>query len=125
MNTLIKEQLSKCEVAVIPPFDDDTAHIVVQKQDKVEITSYSLQKCYLIELSDSILQPSEDVSFHINWNKGSLPRSKFYNAQVIQLVGSVVKITGIGIDGKSSIPTGDMWEGWLPKKDIKVVKELT
>ena len=49
----------------------------------------------------------------------------FYNAQVIQLIGAIVKITGVGVDPDNGTPNGDMWEGWIPKKDIKVIKELT
>jgi hypothetical protein len=39
-------------------------------------------------------------------------------------MGKMVKITSVGYDYQNSRDTNDIWEGWLPRSAVKIVKEL-
>lgn len=123
INPLIKEQLNKCEVADIPPFDDSTLNMVIPKKSKEK--NFQINKYYIIELSDYIINPSDIVSFHINWNQGRVPKSKYLKVCVSQMMGKMIKVDGIGFDINSNVDLNDSYAGlWLPAKDVKIVKEI-
>lgn len=124
MNPIIKDQLERCKVAQLPAYSDNDTLICIPKGAGVEVSPYQVHRCYLMELDDYITHPSEDFTLAANWNKGSVPQSTYYLAEISQVVGKMVKITGRGYDIVTNQPTLDIWEGWLPQKGIKLIKEL-
>lgn len=124
MNSIIKAQLEKCRVANLPQYDDNTTTILIPRGSTVTVSPYQLHKFYLVELADYILNPSPDFTLADNWNNGSIPRSKYYVAEISQLMGKMIKITGCAYDITTHTSTTDSWEGWVPQKGIKLIQEL-
>ena len=124
MNSIIKQQLKKCRVADIPEFNDDTTQIMIPKQDGAVVSPYQVHKCYLVEIADWIIHPSPDFNLASNWNKGSIPSHSFYCVEISQVMGKMVRITGCAYDPATKSTTSELWEGWVPQKGLKLIKEL-
>lgn len=124
MNPIIKDQLERCRVANLPYYDEDTTTLTIPKGSAEEVNPYQVHKCYLLQLEEYIVNPPPDFSLHTNWNKGSIPKSRFYNAEISQVMGKMIRISGCGYDMINQCPTADIWEGWVPQKGIKLIKEL-
>lgn len=124
MNPLVKAQLDSCKVANLPYYDDTTTDLVIPRGSGVEVSPYQVHKCYIMELADYIINPPPDFTLASNWNKGSVPQSKYYIAEVSQLMGKMVRITGCGYDITTDSRTADIWEGWVPQKGIKLIREI-
>lgn len=124
MNNIIKEQLNKCKVAYIPPFDDNTTLIHIKPISKIESNQVLLNHYYLIELEDYIINPPPNFDLHINWNNNIIPKSKGMKCEIIQIMGKMVKINGVGFDLINNNDLNVIWGGWLPMKSFKVIKEL-
>ena len=58
MNKFIKEQLNKCRVAHIPQFDDNTTHLFIQRNNRMNDTLL-LNNYYLIEIIDNVFNDEE------------------------------------------------------------------
>lgn len=124
MNPIIKKQLNKCVVAAIPEFDDSTTSITIMKGAVLSISPSQLHQCFLVQLADSILNPSENSYLADNWNNGQIPKYKYYNAEICELKGKMVRISGVAYDTISNRVIPEMWEGWVPQSSIKIMKEL-
>lgn len=124
MNPIIKSQLDKCRVANIPQYDDSTTELLITKGTKVAVSPYQVNKCYIVELADHIVHPSEDSTLASNWNRGIVPKHKYYKCVIMQVMGKMVKITGCGYDLLNDQDTNDMWDGWVPQSGIQIIKEL-
>lgn len=124
MNKIIKEQLKKCKVANLPEFDDNTTELHIPKGSKLNVTPYQVNGCYLIELADFVIHPAPDYALASNWNQGSVPPSKYFNAQIEQLMGKMIKFVGQGYNPDTNSPTGVTWEGWVPQDGIKLLHKL-
>ena len=124
MNNLIKKQLSNCRVANVPPFTDADTQLFIPKGSTVNISSYQLHKCFIAELEDYIINPPQNFTLSDNWNHGSVPKHKYYQCEILQLMGGMVKIIGCGYDMQTETPLSDIWEGWVPQSGIKLIKEL-
>lgn len=125
MNAIIRDQLARCKVASVPSYSEDDTVIVIPKQSESVITPYQLHKFYLVEIADWILHPAQDFTLAANWNKGQIPTCKYYNAEIAQIVGKMIRITGCGYDPTSMSATSDVWDGWIPQKGLKLIKEIT
>lgn len=124
MNPIIKDQLERCRVANLPYYDEDTTTLMIPKGSAEEVNPYQVHKCYLLQLEEYIVNPPPDFSLHTNWNKGSIPKSRFYQAEITKIVGKMVFITGMGYDMTTNSATSDSWAGWVPQKGIKLLKEI-
>lgn len=124
MNELIKEQLEKVKVAHLPCYDDATTHIYLQKLSPDNGCVVYVDRYYLIEIDDYILNPPPNYTLHTNWNNGIKPFSKYMKCQVTADLGKMIKITGIGYDMENQKDIDKIWEGWLPKEAIQVIQEL-
>ena len=124
MNPIIKKQLTSCKVANIPSFNDDTIDIVIPKGSVMNVTPYQIGKCYLVELADYVLNPSDGNTVSSNWNKGTCPRYKYYKCEITKIVGKMICILGCGFDAVNNIDTNDLWEGWVPQEGIRLLQEL-
>lgn len=123
MNKYVIEELKKCKVAQLPPYDNTTRQLVIPKACNVD---QYLQpgKCFLIKLEPYILNPPEGFTLHDNWNQGRKPPQQFMKAEISQVMGKMVKITGLGYDYTNQMDTNQIWEGWLPKKSIEIIGDI-
>ena len=124
MNRIIKDQLSKCKVAEIPDFDENSGLILINKKDENTISKYKEHRYYILELSDYMLNPPADFAIKSNWNRGIDPKSKYYKAEILQVMGKMVKIHGCGYDYNRDIDLNDVWEGWVPQQYLNLISEL-
>jgi hypothetical protein len=124
MNKIVEDQLAKVRVADLPPYDEDTLHLVIPKKAGPPRADLILNKCYLIQVEDYIVKPFEGFTLHDNWNNGIPPKHNILKIEVIQLMGKMVKVKSIGYDLMNKRDTLDLWEGWLPRKAIKILEIL-
>ncbi|MBO5711465.1 MAG: hypothetical protein J6R47_01370 [Acholeplasmatales bacterium] len=125
MNKVVKQQLGKCRIAKIPPFDDNTTHIFIPRLNKGGIVlDFQLNHYYVIEIADYVLNPSPEFTLATNWNKGTLPPSKYMKIQVSQINGKMIKITGIAYDIALNKDLPKVWEGWLPASSARIINNL-
>lgn len=124
MNPIIKKQLNNCRVANIPNFDDNSSVICIPKGSVLNVTPYQVGKCYLVELADYILNPSQDNLLSSNWNRGTVPKYKYYKCEILKLMGKMICILGCGVHPVTGQDTSDLWEGWVPQAGIKLIQEL-
>ena len=124
MNPLIKKQLENCKVANIPSFDENCTVINIAKGSVLNVTHYQIGKCYIVELADYVLTPSEDSTLSTNWNNGTVPKYKYYKCEITKIVGKMINILGYGLNPFTGEETNDLWEGWVPQAGIKLLQEL-
>ena len=124
MNKIIKQQLSSCKVANIPEFTDDTTELFILKNSTAAVNSYHLNKYFQIEIADYILYPSPEFTLAANWNNGSNPPSKIMNVEVINIQGKMVQVSGVSFDPTNPAAAPYFWQGWLPQKGLKIIKQL-
>lgn len=125
MNPIIKKQLEKCQFAAVPPFDENTTTLIIPKQRPQGIAGLELEHYYQIELRDYLLNPPPDFTFHINWNRGVLPKSKIMRVYPTQKLGNMVKVDGCGYDVIKQEVLEDQYLGlWLPADGFKIQEEI-
>lgn len=117
MNKYIKKQLNKCRIP-IPDFDDNTTHLVIHRNEELKrLEELQIGSYYEIEIADYIVNEPPTFTLSANWNAGTKPPEHSMNVQVIQMLGKMIKVRGAGIN------TNINWEGFLPKKSIRVVRK--
>lgn len=124
MNKVIEDQLKKVKVANIPKYDETTTHLIIPKKEGSYEVDFQIGHNYIIQLEDYLIKPFEGFNLHDNWNKGKPPIHTFLKCQVIEIMGKMIKINSIGYDMKTHKDIPDIWEGWLPRKGIKIVEVL-
>ena len=124
MNPLIKKQLEACRVANIPVFEDTDTSILIPKGSIVNVSPYQIGKCYIVEIADFVLNPSEGNTLASNWNKGTSPTYKYYKCEIVKIVGKMICILGYCLNPITGADTNDLWEGWVPQAGIKLLQEL-
>lgn len=124
MNEYIKAQLKLCSVAQIPEFDDSTTVINIPKGKRLSISDVAVGDYYLIELEDYIINPPPNFDLHINWNNNIKPVDKYLNCEIIQVMGKMIKVSGVGFNYLYNETTDHIWEGWLPRKSFKIIRRL-
>ena len=123
MNKWIKKQLNLVKIADVPPYQEDTTVIKISKKEGNNL-EFQIGHYYLIELEDYILNPPPGFSLHENWNNNIKPQNKFYKCQCVKLMGKMVKILGVAFDYENRIDLEENWDGWLPIKSVKVLREI-
>lgn len=123
MNPIIRKQLENCKVANIPEFDEDTTLIDIPKGSVLNVSQYQVGRCYVVEIADHIINPSNEHTLATNWNNGTSPKYKYYKCEIVKLVGKMICILGYGVDSTGK-DTTDLWEGWIPQSGIKILEEL-
>ena len=119
MDKIILEQLQKCKIANIPAFDDNSTCIYIPKSEGAQRRSdIEVGMCYRIRVEDYIVKPYEGFTLHDNWNNGVVPTDVMMNCEVQQIMGSMVKVTAVGLNDSKP------WVGWLPRKSFRVLEEI-
>ena len=121
MNDLIKRELLKVKVAKIPPFDDNTIHIHIKKG--LNVNEFRVGGGYAIALYNVLVNPPKNFSFHINWNRGVVPKSRFLKCYVVEKMSSMIKVDALLCDENFN-DNGEMWSGWLPIEYLDKVGDL-
>lgn len=124
MNRVVEEQLKKVKVAQLPPYDETTLRMTIPKVNGIVKSDLMEGQCYLIQVEDYIVKPFDGFSLHDNWNNGIPPKHNFLKAEVVKVMGKMVKVNSVGYDFMNKVDTMDLWEGWLPKKAIKILEVL-
>ena len=125
MNLIIEEQLKKCKVAKIPQFDETTTHLIIPKQEgAISCSTFQINEEYIIKLESYILNPPEGFTLHTNWNNNIPPKSEVLYCKIIQVMGKMIKIHGMGYNYSTKQTTDYNWEGWLPIKSVKVLEKI-
>jgi hypothetical protein len=123
MNDIIKERLAKCSVAQIPEYDDNTTRMIIPKASFIP-EEWITGRCYLIKLENYIVNPPDNFNLHEQWNNGIVPKHHYMKCEVVNKMGKMIKVEGIGFDIVTNTATNDFWSGWLPKKSIKKIEEI-
>ena len=124
MNLVVEEQLSKVKIANLPPYDETTTHLVIHKKDGVSQNDFIVGGEYLIQIEDYIINPYEGFTLHDNWNNGIPPIYNILKVRVSEIVGKMIKVSSVGFDISNGIELPDRWEGWLPKKGVKILNVM-
>lgn len=114
MDKFIREQLKKITVPIIF-LDDSQTHLLIKKQGGKEVQDFVIGNNYNIMIEDYIINPPPNFTLASNWNFNTNPPEKELTGEVLQIVGKMLKFKCIGKT------TNIEWEGWLPKKSIKIV----
>lgn len=124
MNKIIEDQLKKLKLCKVPPYTPETLELFIPKQELNKKTIFDVNSWYIIQLEHYIINPPPDFNLHSNWNKGIVPKYEFMKAQVLQCMGKMLKIKGVGYDITNNLDTSYIWEGWLPSKSVKIIEKL-
>ena len=124
MNKYIEQALKSVKICDVPEFSESDTKIVIPKKAVYTTSQMQVGTCYILELEDYLLRPSNTFNYHNDWNGGLIPTHKWYKCECINKVGNNIKISGVGYNRESNEDTMDMWEGWLPLKSIKVIGRL-
>ena len=57
-------------------------------------------------------------------NNNIIPKCSCMKCEVLDRMGKLIKVYGVGFDLENNIDLNDVWEGWLPEASITVIKEL-
>lgn len=122
MNSIIKDQLSKCRVAVIPQFEDTVTHICISKINKVQTENMVSNRVYLIRVKPSV-KTNDTIAF--NWNNGLKPLYEYYKVEKVGVVGNMIKVNGFAVDTETgdSIYTKPFY-GYLPNDGFEILEEV-
>ena len=118
MNKFIKEQLNKIKIAEVPDYSESDGKIIFKRKDIPVNLSFVLGKAYHIKLADYIIHPYDGFTLHSNWNNDIVPTDNEMNVEVIQIMGKMVKIRGIGIHDSK------FWTGWIPIKSADILEVI-
>lgn len=124
MNKYIKQQLNKVSAVDIPVFDDNTTHLIIPRLEKKVELFFQEDHFYVIKLEDYLLNPPPGFNLHTNWNHNIIPKQKYYKCQCIKVMGKMIQILGVGFDYENRIDLEETWDGWLPIKSVKIIKEI-
>ena len=124
MNKIIEKQLKNLKKCQLPPYTNESTKIFIPKGSIKKELGLELNHCYQIEIADYILNPSPEFSLAQNWNNNTVPPCKYMNICIMQLMGKMIKVEGIGFDIENQCPINNAWGGWLPREAIKVRLEI-
>ena len=125
MNQVIIDQLRKVKVVNLPEWDEnDLSLFIPKKEGIINNTNFIENQEYIIQLEKYLIQPFEGFTLHDNWNKGTHPNHIFLKVKVLKIMGKMINFSTIGYDFKSKQLINDTWDGWLPRKGIKIIESL-
>lgn len=123
MNKIIKRELEKVRVNI--QYDDNTTEIVIPKSNVSVKVDLQVNHNYNIYVEDYILHEPPNFTLSTNWNGGVVPKSKYMNICVTQIMGKMIRIDGCGFDIQNHTTSTDSYIGlWLPRESIHIVKEI-
>lgn len=106
------------ELARLNAFKVDTNHYHINKDATIRVL---VDKCYLIQVHDSIFDANSILT--VNWNRGVVPKCRFYKIDVIKVVQNMINVNGLGYN-YNPMQVEDRFNGWLPLEEIDVLSEI-
>lgn len=124
MSKFLSKQLKMVTAVDLSDVPDDFHVLCIDKQKTLQNVDIHIGESFLIELENYIIHPSENFTLHKNFNNNIAPTEKFMRVIVLEIMGKMVKIEGMGFNMKTHENVGEIWVGWLPRKSMKIKKEL-
>ena len=122
MNKWISKELNKVKSTKIN-FNDKSTSIFIPKTSEILQDALNIGDIYLIRLSDKITNPASNSTLASNWNAGRVPNHSIYKAELLEVMNSMFKFNGIGIEDGNEIYS-DNWYGWIPKDCFEVIEKV-
>ncbi len=121
INKIIQEQLEKTS-APLGEYDIFKHQYLIHKYTE---QTFEVDKYYLIELDATLLNLSGNEILVANWNKGTCPKYKYMKITVNKKLGKdMIYVDGIYYDYTKKEDIMEMWSGWLPITQIKIIEQL-
>lgn len=113
----MSKQLDK-ELAKLTTYKVDENHYRIDKDATIRIIE---RHQYVIQLHDCLFDPNSLLA--INWNKGRLPKCRFYKIDIIQILQNMIKVNAVGYN-YNPMQVEDVFNGWFPLDDVDVISEI-
>lgn len=120
MNYRFKRELDKVKCVALT-YDDNTTHLFIPKINSIKL---EVDNCYLIKLSENVVNPPSNSTLASNWNNGSVPKHYYYKVDISKIMGTMIKINGVAFDNVNQKDINELWCGWIPKNEIEIIKKL-
>ena len=121
LNKLVEEQLNKVQYADLSAYVGPDHSFIIPRNVTIKLAP---DHSYLIELDSALLTPGGNRVLETNWNGGRLPKYTYYKIDVVALLGGMVKCMGIGTTAAGNEDFPEIWSGYFPIKQIKILQEL-
>lgn len=123
MNKFVKDQLNKCRVAHIPQFDDNTTHIFIERNNRMNDVLL-LNNYYLIEILNCVFEDSE-LQKQIKDKSGYAIKSKYLKCMPNKFLDEWTRFDGTGYDLETKSDLNDIYLGlWLPHNCYRIIDKL-
>lgn len=121
INKIIQEQLEKTS-APIGEYDEIRHQYVIHKYTE---PVFDLNTYYLVELDSTLTNPTGNPVLVSNWNKGTYPKYNYMKIVVNKKFGKdMIQVDAIYYDNVSKKDILEMWSGWLPISQIRIISKL-
>lgn len=117
MNKFILEQLNSIKHITLPEYNENTVELFIPKNSTINY-DVNVGSVYRIQLDDYIIHPYDDFKLHENWNSNIIPTDNVMNIEIIEHLGKMIKISGVGVHDSK------VWTGWVPKSSMKIIERL-
>ena len=111
MNKIVQEQLSKCKTP-LPNWNNSTTEMVVGVNSPTTVLSVGSK--LKIKIANYIINEPPNFTLSTNWNCGTVPPETVMEVSVIDTLGKMVRVDGVGVT------TNKTWSGWLPRKGFEI-----
>lgn len=118
MNKFIKEQLNKCKTK-LPDWDDNTTNMIISSNHITIENTFNSKQGQKIEIKNYIINEPVNFTLSSNWNNGTKPPETYMYITIINRIGKMYQVTGVGVT------TGIQWTGWLPERGFEILPEVT
>ena len=123
MNKFVKEQLNNCRVAHIPQFNDETTHLVIQRNNRTNDTLL-LNNYYLIEILDSVFKDAA-IQTLIREKSNYVLNSKYLKCMATKFLDGWTRFDGVGYDIVNKQDLNDAYLGlWLPHNSYIIIEKI-
>lgn len=113
----LEKELKQLEFAKLEKFEDN--HYIIRKEVGIRLEE---DNCYVVKLKDSMY--NQDTLLVSNWNRGIVPKAKYYQIDVQKKMGNMIKVAGLGYSDEYCNKVIDNFSGWFPISEIEVIKKL-
>ena len=108
MNSRLTTLLKQCKVAEIPQLIDNEKSIIIKK---IDTSNFEINHCYELKIDIVKLDVFKSILLS-NWGDKKLPSSEVIDVEIKKMLGQMVYCFS------------PIWEGWLPKNCLTIIKEL-
>lgn len=117
---LVQQQLEKVKEADLSNYDSLKQAFIIKKKENIKFLE---NQCYIIQVERTIINNNKTLL--ANWNKNLLLTADYYIIDIHQVLGNMLKVSGIVYNIETKQTIGIVWEGWLPVENIKVIERIS